>query len=211
MDSSPAIDQLTFITAQLPPAPVRVLEVGCGDGRLARALDERGYSVTAIDPAAPEGPIFRQVSLQEFEDREPFEAAVASRALHHIAELGGALAKLRSLLVPGGRMIVFEHAWEHFDEPTARWYLDKRRALHSHEAESVEASLVEWEADHRELHTSEVLRRELDRRFTERFFAWTPYLHGELGEAVEQEERRLIEAGEIQATGFVYVGETGGG
>jgi SAM-dependent methyltransferase len=163
--------------------------------------------VTAIDPAAPEGPIFRQVSLEEFEGEERFDAAVASRSLHHIADLGAALAKLRGLLVPGGRLIVLEHAWERFDEPTARWYLDKRRALHAHAAESVEASLADWEADHAGLHTAEVMRRELDRCFTGRYFAWTPYLHGELGEAVEREERRLIDAGEIRPTGFVYVGE----
>jgi hypothetical protein len=32
-------------------------------------------------------------------------------------------------------------------------------------------------------------------------------MYGELGDAFEREERRLIEAGTIQATGFVYVGE----
>jgi hypothetical protein len=39
--------------------------------------------------------------------------------------------------------------------------------------------------------------RELDRRFAERFFAWTAYLHSELGGAVEHEERMLIEEGAI--------------
>jgi hypothetical protein len=56
------------------------------------------------------------------------------------------------------------------------------------------------------LHGSAAIRRELDRRFTERFFAWTPNLHHELGHTLEHEERTLIEAGAIQATGFVYVG-----
>jgi hypothetical protein len=41
-----------------------------------------------------------------------------------------------------------------------------------------------------------------------RYFAWTPYLHAELGGAqVEREVQALIEAGEIRATGFNYVGE----
>ena len=52
------------------------------------------------------------------------------------------------------------------------------------------------------------LRRAIDRRFTQRFFAWAPYLYGELGDAVEEEERALIDAGAIQATGFLYVGES---
>jgi hypothetical protein len=52
------------------------------------------------------------------------------------------------------------------------------------------------------------MRPELDRRFRERFFAWGPYLHGELGGAVDaREEQALIDAGMIQATGFRYVGE----
>jgi hypothetical protein len=52
------------------------------------------------------------------------------------------------------------------------------------------------------------MNEELDRRFTELFFAWTPYLYGELAGAVtERDERALIEAGEIQAIGFRYVGE----
>jgi hypothetical protein len=52
------------------------------------------------------------------------------------------------------------------------------------------------------------MRQELDRRFIERFFAWMPYLYGELTGAVsERDERALIDAGVIQATGFRYVGE----
>jgi ubiquinone/menaquinone biosynthesis C-methylase UbiE len=204
------LDALSFVTAQLPPTPARVLEVGCGNGELALALDALAYRVTAIDPGAPEGPIFRPVSLESFEDSGRFDAAVASRALHHIADLDGALRKLRRLLVPGGRLIVLDHAWERFDESTARWYLARRPATHRTAHESVEVCLAEWNADHADLHTSKVLRGELDQHFTPRFFAWAPYLHGELGDSVEQEERRLIEAGEIRATGFLYVGERSG-
>jgi SAM-dependent methyltransferase len=76
---SPQMDAFDFVTAQLPSGPARVLEVGCGHGRLARALDERGYQVVAIDPAAPEGAIFQSVSLAEFADPTPFDAVVASR------------------------------------------------------------------------------------------------------------------------------------
>jgi SAM-dependent methyltransferase len=194
----------------MPPAPSRVLEVGCGDGRLARALDDFGYRVVAIDPAAPEHSIFQAVSLEEFADPGHFDAVVASRSLHHIHDLAGGLAKLERLLVPGGRLIIVEHAFEKLDERTAGWYLEKRRAKGAHAPSSLKTCLAEWKADHAGLHGYTAMRRELDLRFSERWFEWTPSLYLELGDAVEQEERSLIEAGSIQATGFLYVGERGG-
>jgi SAM-dependent methyltransferase len=200
------VDVLEFVTAQLPPAPARVLEVGCGSGRLACALDDLGYRVVAIDPAAPEGPIFQAVSLEEFADPGGFDAVVASRSLHHIPDLADALSKLHRLLVPDGRLIVVEHAFERLDEPTARWYLEKRRARQRGAPSSVDACMAEWEADHAGLHSYAAMRRELDRHFTERWFAWTPSLYLELGDGLEHEERRLIETGSIQATGFLYIG-----
>jgi len=204
------VDVLKFVTAQLPPAPVRVLEVGCGDGRLARALDELGYGVVAIDPAAPEGAIFQAVSIEEFADSAPFDAVVASRSLHHIHDLSGGLSKLQRMLVPGGRLVVVEHAFDRLDERTAGWYLEKRRVKGPHAPSSLGACLAEWEADHAGLHSYTAMRRELDLRFTERWFAWTPSLYLELGQALEDEELSLIEAGSIQATGFEYVGEWSG-
>jgi SAM-dependent methyltransferase len=198
------------VASQLPTGPARVLEVGCGDGRLARDLDELGHTVVAIDPAAPPGAIFQAVSLEEFADSGPFDAVVASRSLHHIHDLPGGLSKLHRLLVPGGRLIVVEHAFDRLDEPTARWYLERRRAKGPHAPSSLQACLAEWEADHAGLHGYAAIRRELDLRFTERWFAWTPSLYLELGKALEQEERRLIEADSIQATGFQYVGERSG-
>jgi SAM-dependent methyltransferase len=201
------MDVLQFVTAHLPSAASRVLEVGCGDGRLARALDDLGYQVVAIDPAAPEGAIFKAVSLEEFADPVRFDAIVASRALHHIHDLAGALSKLQRLLVPGGRLIVVEHAFERLDERTAGWYLENRRAKDPSAPLSLQACLAEWEADHAGLHGSTAMRRELGLRFTERWFAWTPSLYLELGKALEGEELSLIEDGSIQATGFEYVGE----
>jgi hypothetical protein len=119
----------------------------------------------------------------------------------------GALSKLRRLLAPGGRLILVEHAFERFDASTAGWYLDNRRSKCPHAPRSPQACLAEWEADHAGLHSSSAMRRELDLRFEERWSAWTPSLYLELGTALEQEERRLIDAGAIQATGFLYVGD----
>jgi SAM-dependent methyltransferase len=201
------VDILEFVRVQLPPVPSRILEVGCGDGRLAWALDELGHQLVAIDPAAPDGAILQTVSLEEFADPARFDAVVASRSLHHVHNLAGGLSKLQRLLLPGGRLIVVEHAFDRLDARTARWYLEKRRAKDPRAPNSLQACLAEWEADHAGLHGYAAMRRELDRRFTERWFAWTPTLYLELGGELEQKELGLIEARSIQATGFLYVGE----
>jgi SAM-dependent methyltransferase len=201
------MDLASFVDTQLPQPPASVLEVGCGRGELARAINSRGYAVTAIDPEAPEGDVFQAVSLERFVDPGPVDAVVASRSLHHIPDLPAALDTIAGLLERGGRLIVHEHAWDRLDEATARWYLEQRAALGPAPAGSVAECLAAWRHDHAGLHGYGTMREELDRRFRERFFAWTPYLYWELGGAVEQEERALIDAGAIQATGFYYVGE----
>jgi SAM-dependent methyltransferase len=182
--------------------------VGCGQGELARAISDYGYGVVAIDPEAPEGELFQAVSLEEFADPTRFDAVVASRALHHVADLAGALDKIVHLLQPGGALILNEHAVDRFDQRTARWYLKHRIAIDPDAPRSLERCLADWEDDHAGLHGYTAMRRELDRRFTERFFAWIPYLYRELSGAVEErEEAALIAAGQIQATGFRYVGQ----
>jgi SAM-dependent methyltransferase len=196
-----------FVLEHLPPAPSRVLEVGCGTGELALGLSAAGYRIVAIDPEAPEGEIFRRVQLEEFKADRPFDAVVASRSLHHIEELRAAVDRIADLLRPGGVLAVNEHAWDRLDERTARWYLRQLTARDPGAPASLAACLGRWRQDHAGLHGYPAMRRALDRRFAERYFRWLAYLHGELGEpSLEAEERRLIDAGEIEATGFRYVG-----
>ena len=72
-----APDVLRFVRAALPPAPARVLEIGAGDGELARALRGDGYDVVAIDPAS-ESPDVLAVALNELDERPAsFDAGVA--------------------------------------------------------------------------------------------------------------------------------------
>lgn len=197
-----------FVRAELPAPPARVLEVGCGSGELARALAAGGYRVTAIDPRAPSGAPFQRVSLEEFADPSPFDAVIANRSLHHIHELASAVAKLSSLLRPGGQAIVAEHAWERMDERTARWFAERHAEAHPGAARrSVEEWMESRAREHAGLHGYQALRGELDEHFRERVFAWTPYLHSELPGVAEEDEARLIERGELAATGFRYVGE----
>lgn len=201
-----------FVLAQVPPQ-ARVLEVGCGAGDLARRLDAAGCSVTAIDPDAPTGALFRQVSLEKFAEPGPFDAVVASRSLHHVPDLCVAVEKIASLLAPGGLALLDDYAKERFDLKTAAWYFERRRevaAAGGPEApSSLEACVAEWEIDDSHIHGYDAMRTELDRHFDEREFAWVPYLYRDLEEAASLDgEQAAIAAGKIEATGFRYVGRT---
>jgi SAM-dependent methyltransferase len=196
------VELIEFVLSQLP-ATGRVLEVGCGGGELARALEAAGYDVLAIDPDAPEGAIFRRVTLEELDDPGPFDAVVASRSLHHIHDLGGALDKIAAL---APLLVLNEFAWDLLDERTAEWFDGQRRALEA-AGQDPEPLEEDWEAEHADLHGYEAMRRELDRRFEERYFAWTAYLYGYLGgPATQVLEQALIDADAINALGFRYAG-----
>ena len=125
-----------------------------------------GFEVVAIDPDAPEGEIFRTVSLEDFTDPEPFDGIVAIRALHHIADLARAVAKMARLLRPGGRVVIHEHAWERLDQRTARWYLEQRASKDAASPPTLGRCMREWNADHQDLHTSAAIRGALEERFT---------------------------------------------
>ena len=202
-----------WVRSQLPTPPARVLEVGCGNGRLARALKRAGYDVVAVDPQAPNGRIFRRCRIEDFDEARRFDAAVAGLALHHVDNLALVLDKVSSLLRARGRIIVYEFAWDQFDRKTAQWFWLRRSALTPRMrryfgGRSPADCLNKWRRTFRDLHTYRQMRRALEGRFTVRFFAWTPYLHSYPGGlSSELQERRQIEAGAIRPLGFRYIGQ----
>jgi SAM-dependent methyltransferase len=195
------VDLAAFVLAVLPPPPARVLEIGCGAGILARAVDAAGYDVIAIDPEAPDGPIFRRTSLEELDEAGPFDAAVASYALHHIENLHPAIDQIADLLTVGGKLVIEEFGWDRVDQATAAWYGQQQGEG------STESVLSAWADEHEGLHGYEEMRRALDGRFRESLFEWRPYLYRCLErDDTEPSEREAIKEGDIQAVGFRYVG-----
>ena len=73
-----ATELLAFVRANLPAPPVRLLEIGAGDGALARVLAGAGYEVLAIDPE-PAGADVRHVSLHDWTNH-PRPSARRSRS-----------------------------------------------------------------------------------------------------------------------------------
>lgn len=216
-----------FVLDRIGDPPARVLEVGCGTGDLAHTLDRTGHSVTAIDPRAPEGSIFRRVGIEEFSEPGTFDHVVAILSLHHVEDIGGALDKMAGLLRAGGTLVVVEFAWDRIDSTTAEWALARlpgasasgkhswlerccRRRAHAGGDQvghlHAEAHAAGW-AGEEGLHGSGRMREEIARRFVERFFSWWPYLYPDLDDDTsEADELAAIEAGKISATSFCYVG-----
>ena len=164
-------------------------------------MDAAGYTVVAIDPRAPDGPIFRRTTLQDYDEAVPFEAAVATYSLHHIEPLNSSLDRIALLLQPHGKLILEEFGWDCLDQATAGWYAQQQGMS------SIESVLAEWRTEHEGLHSYEEMRHSIDERFSEECLEWRPYLYQCLKrDELETSERDAIRRHEIRPVGFRYVG-----
>ena len=212
-----------FVRTWLPAPPARVLEIGCGDGRLALALAEEGWRVNAVDPAAPEGKPFIRGAVEDLDPSEhgPFDAAVAVLSLHHLHDLGAALDKVRSLLAPGAVFIVDEFGKEELEDgATAAYSFYQRLALlHSgyspvkpgagvvYEGDSFEGWRSRLRKSWEHIHEGRKVLSALEARFEGRAFTSGPFLFRDgLDPELGPLERKLIEGGGIRPVGFRWVG-----
>jgi SAM-dependent methyltransferase len=204
---------LDFVAAHLPPVTARVLDVGCGEGALTRALIDLGYEAHGIDPRAPDGPAFDRVALEELRVERQYDVAVAVVSLHHVADLALAVERLAEALAPGGVLLVDEFDRERLDAPTTAWWWRQRQALaavgagpeleHA-TADEHHAAVVDGLA---EIFTWETVRGALAKRFDERSIERVEYLYRyETHPALQPLERAMIDRGAISPTGVRYVG-----
>ena len=197
------MDVLAFARANLPPPPSRLLEIGAGDGALARALVEVGYEVLAIDPE-PGGADVRPVALHEL-DEPPgsFAAAVAVTSLHHVEPLEQSLGRLAELLEPGGVLLVDEFDVAAFDKRAAEWSLRQRRALGAAERTSADELVGEHRAH---LHPLARVVAALELHFHVGTPLYGPYLYRwDLDESFRAAEENLIARGQLPAVGARFV------
>jgi 2-polyprenyl-3-methyl-5-hydroxy-6-metoxy-1,4-benzoquinol methylase len=190
-----AADVRAFARANLTPPPARVLEVGAGEGDLARALRLAGYEVLAIDPE-PRGEDVQAIALHDL-DEPPgsFDAAVAVVSLHHVDPLEASCARLAELLRPGATLVVDEIDVAAYDERAASWWLQQRRALGA-ETDRTVAEL------HHHLHPLERIFGALDGGFDVGSPVRGAYLYRwYLNESLRAAEEDLIARGKLPAVG----------
>jgi SAM-dependent methyltransferase len=194
-----ATELLAFVRANLPVPPVRLLEVGAGDGALARALVEAGYEVLAIDPE-PAGADVRPVALHELDEPSAsFGAAVAITSLHHVDPLEDSLGRLAQLVEPGGVLVVDEFDVAAFDERAAAWWLRQRQALGATEHAGAEELVGEHRAH---LHPLQRILAALEPHFHVGTPLYGPYLYRwGLDDALRRDEEDAIARAEIPAVG----------
>jgi SAM-dependent methyltransferase len=127
------------VLSQLPPLEgLRVLDAGCGTGKLADIMVSQGASVTAFDYNAD----FVEWSRQRLGDRavvlqadlaqplsfaadKSFDLVTASLVLHYLKDWAPALRELQRVLAPGGLLVFSTH------HPTMTWQLFKLEDYHA--------------------------------------------------------------------------------
>ncbi|UIX35689.1 class I SAM-dependent methyltransferase [Streptomyces sp. GQFP] len=113
----------------------RILDLGCGEGLITRALAGRGGSIVGIDPSprmigharaaeesCPSGARYAVddgCSLATVESGS-VEWVTAGLALNNVPDLAAAVGAVRRVLVPGGQL-VFTVPHPCFEAPYARW------------------------------------------------------------------------------------------
>jgi SAM-dependent methyltransferase len=115
-------EEQTLLAALAEVAPRRVLDVGCGDGRIPRQYTSPEVvcvdrSEAAIAAARGRGLDARQADVRElpFAD-DSFDAVTCNHTLYHVDDRDRAVAEIARVLRPGGRFAGIYHAAGHLRE-----------------------------------------------------------------------------------------------
>lgn len=111
----------------------KAIDVGSGGQPFRSLLEQIGYEYCAVDVNSTEGTVDVQCSIDgalpdELMDRGPFDFALCTEVLEHVADWSAAFSNLAILLAPSGRaLITIPHFYHLHEEPYDFW----RPTLHA--------------------------------------------------------------------------------
>ena len=171
----------------LPAAGGRALDLGCGTGRDTVLLAERFAHVDAVDLSLPMIEIararrsrpnvaYRQADLLKAAGSGEYDLVLSVMTLHHVPDLQAALAHVKGLLAPGGRVVLADaHPAESATHPARRILhrmVPLRPRLHAMAVLRLGANLARrGPATAWEIYRLSTRREWLDHRVSDRFFS----------------------------------------
>lgn len=169
-----------WLVSVLPPAGGRALDLGCGAGRHAVLLAERFTHVDAIDLSLPMIEIarakrsrpnitYQQADLLKTTGPGEYDLVLSVMTLHHVPDLHAALAHIRELLAPGGRIVVVD---PYPADSVLQRLVPLRPRLHAGAVLRLGTGLVRrGPASAWEIYRLSTRREWLDHRVSDRFFS----------------------------------------
>ena len=112
-----------LLLSELPPAPARIADLGCGTGTLTLLLAAEGYVVDGVDfspemirRARAKEPVGQMTFTQADADDPPLEQGVydvvlCRHVLWAMPDPGATLRRWIDLLGPDGRLVLVEGSW----------------------------------------------------------------------------------------------------
>ncbi len=127
------VEQILPLASELLAGAKRVLDIGTGEGQIARLLAADGSSVVGMDPTMAqveeavrraEGPSYARAGAADLPVAdESFDAAIACLVFEHITAVDRAIAEVARVLKPGGRFVfMLNHPL--LQTPSAGWIDD---------------------------------------------------------------------------------------
>lgn len=122
------------------PAPGRLLDIGCGNGRLLYVAKRAGWDVKGVELSAEAAErVSRTIDVPvvaaDFltmtpapEDLERYDVICLRHVLEHLPDSRLAIRQIRAMLAPGGRALLEMPNIEGWDKLLKRWLV--KRGLH---------------------------------------------------------------------------------
>jgi SAM-dependent methyltransferase len=127
-------ENANWLAARIGAKDVRIIDIGCAQGGLLKALARRGFSsLSGIDPSACCVEQIKTLGFPAWQGHfdnlpsisEKYDFIISTQVLEHVLDTHGAFCALRKLLAPGGKIYI--------EVPDATCYRNEKGTLPFHE------------------------------------------------------------------------------